>query len=102
MNALFNRALLVSIAMPVFAGCAALDAAGTGRPLAFHDTRLQYALLTDDRETLGKDFDMHTDPTFGERLVAGAVLPFDVAIETLFWPVSCAIASSLDEHDPRR
>ena len=56
------------------------------RPLAFHDTRLQYALVTGDDDTLTKDFDMKLPPSMTERIVAGAVLPFSVASEAAFWP----------------
>jgi len=101
MNTLFIRVLLVSMAMTL-TGCNTLGPTGTDRPMAFHDTRLQYALLTEDRETLGRDFDMHVEPTFGERAAAGLALPFGAAVETLFWPVSYAITAYLDEYDPRR
>ena len=61
------------------------------RPLAYHDTRLQYALLTGADETLAKDFKMRLPPSMAERVMAGAVLPFTAAIDTLFWPVSTGI-----------
>jgi uncharacterized protein YceK len=102
MNTFFVRALLVSMAMTTLTGCTSLSLSGTDRPMAFHDTRLQYALLTDDREKLRRDFDMFTEPTFTERAVAGLVLPFGAAIETLFWPVSYGITSYLNEYNPRR
>jgi hypothetical protein len=56
------------------------------RPLAFHDTRLQYALVTGEDETLAKDFAMKLPPSMAERIVAGAVLPLTVASEAVFWP----------------
>lgn len=59
-------------------------------PASFHDTRLQYALLTDDRRTLLTDFSMQTTPTVPERLAAGLVLPVTAAAETFFWPVSAS------------
>ncbi len=61
------------------------------RPLAFHDTRLQYALVTGEDQTLAKDFDMRLPPSMTERIVAGAVLPFTAAFETILWPVSTSI-----------
>ena len=61
------------------------------RPLAYHDTRLQYALLTGDTETLANDFKMKLPPSIAERVVAGSVLPLTAAIDTLFWPVSTGI-----------
>jgi hypothetical protein len=89
-SALLGSCLLLS-------GCATAPATGSGaeRPVLFHDTLLQYALLTDDRETLNKDFQMAAEPSPIERVVAGAVLPFTVTIETLYWPVSAAITSDL-------
>jgi hypothetical protein len=56
------------------------------RPLAFHDTRLQYALVTGDDETLVKGFAMRLPPSMVERIVAGAALPLTVASEAMFWP----------------
>jgi len=59
-------------------------------PASFHDTRLQYALLTDDRQMLLTEFAMTTTPTLVERVAAGFVLPVTVAAETAFWPVSAS------------
>ena len=56
------------------------------QPLAFHDTRLQYAIVSGDDETLAKDFSMKLPPSMTERIVAGAVLPFTVATEAAFLP----------------
>jgi len=61
------------------------------RPVSFHDTRLQYALVTGEDETLVKDFNMKLPPSMAERFVAGAVLPVTAATETLFWPFFTAI-----------
>jgi len=102
MNTLFSRVLLASMAIMTLTSCTSLSLSGTDRPMAFHDTRLQYALLTDDREMLKNDFDMHTEPTISERAAAGLVLPFSAAIETVFWPVSYVITTYLNEYDPRR
>jgi len=88
----------------LLAGCATAPVAESGaeRPMLFHDTLLQYALLTDDRQMLQKDFQMASEPTPVERVVAGAVLPFTATIETLYWPVSASIKSYLAEGDSRR
>ncbi|HYE33952.1 hypothetical protein [Methylocaldum sp.] len=102
MNTLSIWVLLFLMATINLTGCATLSLTGTDRPMAFHDTRLEYALLTKDRDTLRKDFDMYIEPTFSERAMAGLVLPFNGAIETLFWPVSYAIATYLNEYDPYR
>ena len=61
------------------------------RPLAFHDTRLQYALVTGGDATLAKDFAMRLPPSMAERIVAGVVLPFTLASEAVFWPFSTGI-----------
>jgi hypothetical protein len=61
------------------------------RPLAFHDTRLQYALVTGDDETLAKGFAMKLPPSMAERVVAGAALPITVASEAVFWPFATGI-----------
>jgi len=59
--------------------------------MAFHDTRLQYALLTDDKESLTKDFAMALPPSWAERTVAGVVLPFTAATEAVFFPFAAGI-----------
>jgi uncharacterized protein YceK len=100
MNRFLIRVLLASTATVALTGCTTLSLTGTDRPMAFHDTRLQYALLTDDREILKSDFDMHIEPSLSERAAAGLVLPFNAAIETVFWPVSYAITTYLNEYDP--
>jgi uncharacterized protein YceK len=102
MNALPIRVLLVSMMAMTTVGCNSLSLTGTDRPMAFHDTRLQYALLTNDQEMLGKDFDMHIEPSISERALAGLVLPFGAAIETVTWPIGYGITTYLNEFDPRR
>lgn len=85
-------------------GCATAPSAESvaRRPMLFHDTLLQYALLTDDRQTLRQDFQMTVEPSPIERVVAGAVLPFTTAIDTLYWPFSASIKSHLaEDHSPR-
>ena len=69
------------------------------RPLAFHDTRLQYALLMGDNDTLVKDFAMKLPPSMVERIVAGAVLPLTIATETAFWPVFTGIKALAPSQD---
>jgi hypothetical protein len=70
-------------------GCttAPLSSAGQDRPMSFHDTRLQYALLTNDGASLKQDFKMTADNSPVERAVAGLVLPFAAATEAAFWPL---------------
>lgn len=71
-------------------------------PYSFHDTRLQYALLTDDRSTLQSDFAMTTEPTVAERLAAGMVLPVTAAAEIAAWPVSSAFRAFYEDEDRAR
>lgn len=96
-NISFIRALLVPIATIGLTGCTSLGLTGSDRPMAFHDIRLQYALLTNDRATLEEDFEMYLEPTLTERIVAGLVLPFGGAVDTVFWPFSYAFTRYLDE-----
>ncbi len=102
----FIRALPVPIAAMALVGCTSLGVTGYDRPMAFHDSRLQYALLTNDRATLEYDFEMHLEPSLTERIMAGFVLPFGGTVDTVFWPVSYAITRHLDgqlgEQIPRR
>jgi hypothetical protein len=79
------------------AGCAAPGAGEDRRPLAFHDTRLQYAILAGDREILRKDFRMNPDRTPVERGIAAFALPVTAATEALFWPVFHGLSSDLAE-----
>ena len=82
---------LLSLGLSLLAGCASPPARDLGEtPASFHDTRLQYALLTDDRSTLLTEFAMETKPTIPERFAAGLVLPVTAAAETVFWPVSAS------------
>jgi hypothetical protein len=62
-------------------------------PASFHDTRLQYALLTDNRRILAEEFSRRTTPTIPERFAAGLVLPVTAAAEVAFWPVSASFRS---------
>ncbi len=68
-------------------------------PLAFHDTRLQYALVMGENDTLAKDFDMKLPPSMAERIVVGAVLPFTVATEAAFWPFFTGIKALAPSQD---
>jgi len=69
------------------------------RPLAFHDTRLQYALVTGDDVTLAKEFAMKLPPSMTERIVAGAVLPLTAASEAAFWPFFTGIKALAPSQD---
>ncbi len=91
--------LLVSLVSP---GCAVMDCprAANGAPMAFHDTRLQYALLTDDQAMLRTDFRISTPSSGTERAVAALVLPFTAATETVFFPISAAINGLADLGSP--
>ncbi|QSA97938.1 hypothetical protein [Methylococcus sp. EFPC2] len=66
-------------------------------PVAFHDTLVQYAVLTNDRTALQQDFQMNPERSGIERVVAGAQLPFSAAIETLVWPVAYGLPNYLAE-----
>ncbi|MFM8331264.1 MAG: hypothetical protein ACKN9T_06215 [Candidatus Methylumidiphilus sp.] len=89
-----NRiASMLLAAGPMLAGCAGLAPADGDPPLAFHDTRLQYALASGDNATLAQDFNMKLPPSWAERIVAGGVLPFTAVTETAFYPVAAGIAA---------
>jgi hypothetical protein len=101
-------AMLRSVALPCgilmillgLAACAVPDVGRSGRPIAFHDTRLQYAVLTDDRVALQRQFQMAPNRLMVERIIAGAQLPFAAAIETVTWPLTYGLSSYLDEPAP--
>lgn len=85
--------ILVAI-LPVLAGCAAFSPPDMGTenpPAAFHDTRLQCALVAGDSAALAKDFSMKLPPSWAERIVAGVVLPFTAATEVAFFPFATGI-----------
>lgn len=89
------RVLPVAALAVMLAGCAGAwpgspDSAAR-RPMPFHDSRLQYALVSGDGQALSQDFNMKMQPTVAERAVAGLVLPATAFAETLFWPFSTAI-----------
>jgi hypothetical protein len=65
-------------------------------PMSFHDARYQYALLTDDRMALRRDFGVVSRPSWLERVIAGVALPIDGAVETAFWPAFAAIRAYND------
>lgn len=92
-NSLAAHVLLAVLALP---GCAAHETVRSGAdvPLAFHDTRLQAALLADDRETLRGDFKMTSSPGLAERSVAAFVLPFTAATEAAFFPLWATMHST--------
>ena len=91
MRALWCRCAGAGLALSTLAACTTPPVRDIGEtPASFHDTRLQYALVTDDRKTLLSEFAMQTTPTIPERLAAGLVLPVTAAAETVFWPVSAS------------
>ncbi len=76
----------------LLAGCSSLSLdASQDRPMSFHDTRLQYALITGDSETLRRDFYMNLPPSWVERVAAGVMLPWTAASEAAIWPISTGI-----------
>lgn len=81
--------LTVSTFVFVLAGCVMEPATPDrpAQPMAFHNTRLTYALMADDEETLRKDFQMKTRPSWVERTVAGIGLLAAGGMETVTWPV---------------
>ncbi|MBS1211754.1 MAG: hypothetical protein H6R26_370 [Proteobacteria bacterium] len=88
-----HRLLGSFLAGLVLSGCTALEypRSGNGPPMAFHDTRLQYALLSDDRARLQTDFHIATLGSMTERIVSALVLPFTVATEAAFYPFAASI-----------
>jgi hypothetical protein len=80
-------------------GCAATPSEKLGEgPYSFHDTRLQYALLIDDRNTLTSEFSMTTEPTLPARIAAGFVLPVSAAAEVASWPLSAAFRAYYESY----
>nr|WP_017365763.1 hypothetical protein [Methylococcus capsulatus] len=83
-----------------------LTACGTGpvtpdssvQPMAFHNARLTYALMTDDEEILQRDFHMKTRPTGVERAVAGIGLLTASGMEAVTWPVFAGFRAYLEAH----
>lgn len=84
------------------AGCATPDPSHSGRPMAYHDTRLQYAILTEDRAALKNDLQVNPDRTSLERGLTAFTLPFAAATETVFWPVFYGLTYNLSEQEPAR
>lgn len=82
-----SKLLIFASILPVLAGCTTLTRINddTNPPLAFHDTLMQYALLTGESATLSKNFGMKP-PSLPERIVAGVVLPITAATEATFFP----------------
>lgn len=86
------QALKAAAALPLLlSACAQLPPTSNEPPAAFHDTRLQYALVAGDDATLAKDFGMKLPPSWVERAAAGAVLPFTATTEAVFFPLSAGI-----------
>ncbi len=59
--------------------------------MSFYDTRLQYALVTGDGETLRRDYYMNLPPSWVERVAAGVMLPWTAASEAVIWPFLAGI-----------
>ncbi len=85
------RTRLCFVLSLALSGCAADPAQD------FPGTRMQYAVLTEDREALRHDFQMAPERSVVERGLAGLGLPFTAATEAAFWPVRRALSSSLAE-----
>ncbi|MDF9393000.1 hypothetical protein [Methylococcus sp. BF19-07] len=68
------------------------------QPLAFHNTRLTYAVMADDEEALQRDFQMKTRPTWVERAFAGIGLLTASGMETVTWPVFAGFRAWLEAH----
>jgi uncharacterized protein YceK len=76
----------------LLSACASVVPADNGEPpLAFHDTRLLYALAMGEQTVLQKDFGMKSQPEWAERSVAWFALPVTAATETAFYPAFAAI-----------
>lgn len=60
-------------------------------PMPYHDTRLQYAILTADEEVLSRDFKMKPPHPLIEQVLAGLLLPFTAATDTVFLPFAYGI-----------
>lgn len=87
-----KRPTISLLAAVLLVGCASLPPLDTENPpKAFHDTRLQYALVTGEDASLAKDFGMRLPPSWAERVAAGVALPLTAATETVFFPVATAI-----------
>ena len=87
-----SKKALIAVIPSLLAGCAAhspLDLPNP--PMAFHDTRLQYALVAGDDAMLAKDFDMKLPPSWAERAAAGIAIPFTAASEAAFFPFATGI-----------
>jgi hypothetical protein len=95
--------LTVSALMFFLAGCGTepVTPDRPAQPMAFHNTRLAYALMTDDEETLQRDFQMKTHPTWVERTFAGIGLLTASGMETVTWPVFAGFRAYMEAHpDP--
>jgi hypothetical protein len=86
----FHHPALIGLVLTACAGNPKPNVPLGEGPYSFHDTRLQCALLTDDRSALKSDFSMSTEPTVAERIAAAVALPVTAATEIAAWPVSSA------------
>jgi hypothetical protein len=82
-----TRFAIIGTATLLLSACASLPPVDTHGPIAvYHDTRLQYALVTAETTTLSKEFSIKQPPSWPERIVAATVLPITAAAETAFFP----------------
>jgi len=87
-----SKLSLLALLTLVVSACSSTPSISTDTPpVAFHDTRLQYALITGDNDTLAKDFNMTMPPSWAERVVGGMVFPLTAASEAAFFPFATAI-----------
>ena len=97
------RAVLFAF-LAALQGCVAqgLPEAPSDTPMAFHDTRLQLALLSNDESVLQRDFRLKSPPSPAVRGVSALLLPFTAATETVFLPfaASARVFSSLGSPEP--
>ncbi|MDD5033750.1 MAG: hypothetical protein PHE55_03250 [Methylococcaceae bacterium] len=95
--------LAIALIFPIFlSACASTPPVSAQKPpLSFHDSRLQYALVNDDRQILKQEFGMESPTGIAERIAAAVSLPFSVVADTLVWPASTAI-QALTFEPPQR
>lgn len=94
----FSRSLALGFLL-LGTGCTTTTATGptAAHPAAYADTRLQYAVLTEDRETLAKEFRVNPERSPLERGFTALTLPFAAVGETVFWPVFYGLTYRLHE-----
>jgi len=97
----FPAIFLLAAIPALLAGCASVSAFNNEPPVAFHDTRMLSAMIAGEDAKLERDFGMKPPPMWTERIVAGVVLPFTVASETVFFPVFAGIKAFAPSRDGR-